>query len=406
MLYVLAEYFRETLANLGLDWLVRLLTIYVEFRAVTSIILAFTLVVTLGPRVIRLLLRMKIGDHPEFYNQSLNEIMRGKKNTPTMGGVLICGALFLCIFMLADIGNFYVQMSLLTLVWLAVLGGFDDWLKLTSARRKPGSREGLYSGEKLLFQLGLAVLLGLFIHSHGAHKLQPDPHHFNQMSHALNIPFMKTWVKDAALGAYVPSTYLIVLTPWMFVMLSVLVITGSSNAVNLTDGMDGLASGIMCIVAFAFMILALIAGDELRAKFLLVPYIPFSDELAIVAGAMVGACLGFLWFNCHPAQVFMGDTGSLTLGGLLGYIAVVIRQEFLLVIIGGVFVFEAISVMMQVGVFKATKNKPGGGKRLFKCAPVHHHFHLLGWTENQVVVRFWIISIILAAIALATIKVR
>jgi phospho-N-acetylmuramoyl-pentapeptide-transferase len=184
-----------------------------------------------------------------------------------------------------------------------------------------------------------------------------------------------------------------------------MVIAGSSNAVNLTDGMDGLASGTVTIASMAMLMLALIAGFDrnefILAKYLLVPYIPFSEELAVVAGGMVGACLGFLWFNCWPAQVFMGDTGSLPLGGLLGYIAVVIRQEFLLVIIGGIFVAEALSVLIQISYFKYTK-----GKRLFRCAPIHHHFHLAGWAEQQVVVRFWLIGAILAAIGLLTIKLR
>jgi len=197
---------------------------------------------------------------------------------------------------------------------------------------------------------------------------------------------------------------------WAFVGIAVIVIAGSSNAVNITDGMDGLVSGIMSIVAFALVILCVIAGfrrelpglgEVVLAQYLLVPYIPFSDELAIVAGAMVGACLAFLWFNCSPAQVFMGDSGSLPLGGLMGFIAVVIRQEFLLVIIAGVFVMEAMSVILQVGYFKIT-----GGKRIFRCAPIHHHFHLQGWTEQQVVVRFWLLSALCAAIALATIKLR
>ena len=176
---------------------------------------------------------------------------------------------------------------------------------------------------------------------------------------------------------------------------------GFINAVNLVDGLDGLASGIVGIVAFAFAVLAWIAGQEDTAKELLVPYIPFSNELAIVAGSMVGSCLGFLWFNCSPAQVFMGDTGSLPLGGLIGYIAVVIRQEFLLLLIGGVFVIEALSVMIQVAYFRFT-----GGQRVFKCAPLHHHFHLSGWAEQQVVVRFWLLSAVFAAAALATVKLR
>lgn len=401
MLFVLILYFREWLAEHGLSALVRLFVRYVEFRAVASLLLGYFLVVALGPATIRWLVARKIGDRPEFYNLTLNELTRNKANTPTMGGILISGAILACTLLLADIRNFYIQMAILCLLWLTALGAADDWLKLTSARRQPGRREGLYFWEKLVFQLGLAVILGLFIHHHGATKLEPDPHHFNQMSHALTLPFLKSWVKDPTLGIFVPSPYLIVLGPVAFVILSVLVIVGASNAVNLTDGMDGLASGIMSIVAFAFMLLALIAGSEDWAKTLLVPYIPLSDELAIIAGAMVGCCLGFLWFNCHPAQVFMGDTGSLTLGGLIGYIAVVIRQEFLLLIIGGVFVLEALSVILQVGYFKLT-----GGRRIFRCAPIHHHFHLAGWTENQVVVRFWIISAVLAAAALTTIKLR
>jgi phospho-N-acetylmuramoyl-pentapeptide-transferase len=316
---------------------------------------------------------------------------------------LIAGAILTSTLLLADLRSFYVQMGIICLIWLFCLGLVDDWLKLTSARRGPGSREGLYSGEKLLLQLGLAVVLGIFIHHHGATKLAVDPHHISKMSHSLTLPLAKSWVYDINIRDYVPSPDLIVLKTWPFVLLTIFVITGSSNAVNLTDGMDGLASGIMGIVAFAFMILALIAGRENGdlAKFLLIPYIPQSDELAIVAGAMCGSCLGFLWFNCNPAQVFMGDTGSLPLGGLIGYIAVVIRQEFLLLIIGGIFVLEAVSVMMQVGYFKFSK-----GKRIFKCAPIHHHFHLSGWTEQQVVVRFWLLSVILAAVALATIKLR
>jgi phospho-N-acetylmuramoyl-pentapeptide-transferase len=185
------------------------------------------------------------------------------------------------------------------------------------------------------------------------------------------------------------------------VLIAIFAITGSSNSVNLADGMDGLASGITAICALCFMVLALLAGSKDVAQQLLVPWVNYADELSIVAGAMLGACLGFLWFNCNPAQVFMGDTGSLPLGGLLGYMAVVTRQEFLLLVVGGVLFVEALSVAMQVGYFRAT-----GGKRIFKCAPIHHHFHMSGWTEQQVVVRFWLISAILAVVALATIKLR
>jgi phospho-N-acetylmuramoyl-pentapeptide-transferase len=402
MIYVLltCDSLKHWLVSIDLWRFFRVLT-YVEFRAVLSMLFSFVFVVVLGKRTTRALLRMKFRDHPEFYHADLNELMKTKANTPTMGGVLIVGAIVSAALLWADLGNFYVQMALLCVLWLAAIGLWDDWLKLTSARRRQRSREGLYFWEKLMFQLGLAVLLGLFIHHNGQHN-SPSKE-VADMTHCLNLPLVRTWVSVG--GNWRPSPGLIVLGPWAFVVLSTVVIAGASNAVNLTDGMDGLASGIMTIVAFAFMILALIAGVEYGkvnwAKTLLVPHIPQSAELAILAGATVGACLGFLWFNCYPAQVFMGDTGSLPLGGLIGFIAVVTRQEFLLLIIGGVFVAEAVSVIIQVTYFKCT-----GGRRIFKCAPIHYHFHLSGWTEQQVVVRFWILSIVLAAFALATIKLR
>jgi phospho-N-acetylmuramoyl-pentapeptide-transferase len=397
MIYVLLQWLKPWLVSHDLWRFLRVLT-YAEFRAILSILFSFLFVMVLGRRTVRWLLRMKFRDHPEFYHADLNELMKQKANTPTMGGVLIVGAIVGSALLLADLRNFYVHMALLCVLWLAGVGMWDDWLKLTGARRRQRAREGLYFWEKLMFQLGLAVLLGLFIHHNGQYNsLSID---MARMTHCLNLPLVRTWVQER------PAPGLIVLSPWAFVVLTTIVIAGSSNAVNLTDGMDGLASGIMTIVAFAFMILALIAGVVSPsgiswAKVLLVPYIPQSAELAILAGGTVGACLGFLWFNCHPAQVFMGDTGSLPLGGLIGFVAVVTRQEFLLLVIGGVFVLEAVSVMIQVSFFKCT-----GGKRVFKCAPIHHHFHLSGWTEQQVVVRFWILSIVLAAFALATIKLR
>ncbi len=376
---------------------------WVEFRAVMAVLLGFTIVVAAGPRVIRWLVTKKIGDQPEFHHQALNELTKHKSNVPTMGGVLIASAIFFATLLLADLSSFYVNMALVCLVAMCGIGVADDWLKLTAAQRKAGSRDGLRSWEKFLFQIGVAVLLGIFTYRYGVSKFAVT-NEFSDMARTLNLPGVKTWVRDAV-GAYVPSPSLIVLGPWMFVGLATFIIVGFSNAVNLTDGMDGLASGVTTIVAFAFMLLCLIAGytdeDFVLAKYLLVPYIPLGDELAVVAGAMAGACLGFLWFNCHPAQVFMGDTGSLPLGGLLGYFAVVTRHEVLLIIVGGVFVLEALSVILQVGYFKATK-----GQRIFRCAPIHHHFHLGGWTEQQVVVRAWIVTALLASLALATVKLR
>ena len=405
MLYLLIQAIEDSIEGTIFSFL-RVFT-YIEFRAVLAMILSFTIVVMSGKRVIHWLIAQKIGDTPEFHSKTINELMKGKTNTPTMGGMMIVGAIVLVTLLLADISRqhgFYVWMGLICLVGMAGIGVADDWLKLTTARRKPGSRDGLRSWEKLIFQLGLAVLLGIFIYHHGVSKFS-GLDNFEMMSRSLNLPGLKTWMFDPEAREWVPSKGLIILPGVVFVFLAVMFIAGTSNAVNLTDGMDGLAGGITVIVAFAFMVLCLIAGYErgefILAQYLLVPHIPYADELAVLAGAMAGACLGFLWFNCHPAQVFMGDTGSLALGGTLGYLAVVTRQELLLLIIGGIFFFEMASVILQVGSFKLRN-----GKRIFKCAPVHHHFHMVGWTEQQVVVRFWLITALLAAVALSTIKLR
>jgi len=403
MLYNLYTAWQDWLNEHGLGFF-RIFS-FITFRAVSALILSFVIVLVLGRPTIRKLVKLKIGDKPEFYNADLNELMKEKANVPTMGGVLISFSILLTTFLLADVTSFYVHMAVLCLVWLTALGSIDDLLKLTSTRRKKGGREGLYSWEKLVFQFGLAVLLGWFIYKHGQSN---DVDEHMKMATSLNLPFMSTWEKMG--GEWIPSPNLITLAPVAFMILTVLVIVGSSNAVNLTDGMDGLATGVTAICGLAFVVLTIIAGSEDAAKFLRVPFIRYSDELAVVTAAMVGACLGFLWYNCSPAQMFMGDTGSLPLGGLLGYIAVVIRQEFLLFIIGGVFVMEAVSVILQVGYFKLTYRLTGEGKRIFACAPIHHHFQTrktgVKWTETQIVVRFWLISAMLAAVALASIKLR
>jgi len=401
LLYLLLNQFDDFVQNSPL----RLVT-YVEFRAALAMILSFFLVTVPGKRVIGWLISKKIGDTPEFHNKDINELMKTKANTPTMGGIMIVGSIFITTILLANIsrsGGFYVWMGLVCLLSMAAIGGADDWLKLTTAQRQPNSRDGLRSWEKLILQFGVAVLLGIFIFYHGTTKYVDDFSSFQPMSRALNLPGLKTWVFES--GQWVASHNLIELPISVFVIMAMLFIAGTSNAVNLTDGLDGLAGGIMAIVAFAFMVLALIAGynkgEFLLAQHLLVPHIPYADELAILAGAMVGACVGFLWFNCYPAQVFMGDTGSLSLGGTIGYIAVVIRQELLLLVIGGVFFFELLSVILQVGSFKLR-----GGKRIFLCAPIHHHYHQKGWSEQKIVVRFWLATVMLVAIALATIRLR
>ncbi len=354
----------------------------VTFRSTLALVVSFILCISFGSPFIRWLRRTKIGDLANFDQVEIDKLMAGKKGTPTMGGLLIISAIALTTLLLADLENFYVRMALICLVWLGAVGATDDWLKLTAGRRA-GSRQGLTSREKLLFQVGLSVLLAIFTFKYGSRV---------PAATQLYVPFFKT----AHLQLTLP----------LFILISVLVMTGSSNAVNLTDGLDGLAAGCMGIVSFTFLVLALIVGIPQLANFLLLPYIRAVGEMAVLAGAMTRACLGFLWFNCNPAAVFMGDTGSLAMGGLIGYIAIVIRHELVLLLVGGVFVIEAVSVMLQVGYFKYTRIRFGEGRRIFLMAPLHHHFQRKGWTETQVVVRFWLVGAMLAALALATVKLR
>lgn len=399
MIPSLVDALQETLQAWGLSAIVRLM-MQLEFRAFAAVIMGCAIVLLIGPGVIERLRRLKIGDNPEFHRSDLNELMKGKRGTPTMGGLLICGSVLITTLLLADVQhNRYVHIVLAVLIWLAVVGGFDDWLKLTAARRAEGARDGLVAWEKLLFQLGIGVIASWFIF----HASQlPD-------GHVLNLPFQRTHPPTAVeqfLQALPLEPGVIVLSLPLFLLIGTIFIAYTSNAVNITDGMDGLAGGVILVASFAMMVLCYVAGTQGVAYFLNVPFVPGSNELMIVAGAMAGATLGFLWFNCAPASVFMGDTGSLAMGGLLATIAIVIRQEILLIIVAGLCYAEAVSVMMQVSWFKTSRRMFGEGRRLFRCAPIHHHFQLLGWTETQVVTRFWLISIMLTMVALASLKVR
>ena len=351
------------------------------FQAAAATVVSFALCLSFGPRVIRWLRRQKIGDLASFNQADIDALMAGKKGTPTMGGLMVILAIVATVLLLADLSNFYVRMAIVCVVLLGCVGAADDWLKLTAGRRS-GSRQGLTSLEKLLFQLALGGLLSVFTYRYG--RLLPP-------ATRLFFPFFKDLSVPLGMGA--------------FAVLGTLVMTGSSNAVNLTDGLDGLAPGCMAIASFTFLVLAVLVADPLAEK-LNLPRVRPAGQMAVVAGAMLGACLGFLWFNCYPAQVFMGDTGSLALGGLIGYVAIVVRHELLLVLVGGIFVAEAVSVLMQVTYFKYTRRRYGEGRRIFRMAPLHHHFQKLGWGETQVVTRFWLVGFMLAAMALATVKLR
>lgn len=386
MIYLLLRSLTDWLNKVDLYPLFRLLD-QTEFRALAAALLSFGLVLGFGRRTINWLLRMKIGDAGLTDAAALAAQAASKANTPTMGGLLLIGALVVSTLLLADISTFYVQAGLIVVVLFAGVGASDDWLKLTAKRRGTGGRQGLYPWEKLVFQLGLSAIVVYFCSRQDASPLAT----------VLNLPFQRSY--EPGSGG-VPAATLVIMPTWLFVIIGAMFITGMSNAANITDGMDGLATGIASIVSVGIFVLAFIAAGA-SAYTLLVPRIDGAGELAVMAGAMAGACMGFLWWNCNPARVFMGDTGSLALGALIGYIAVVIRQEILIALMCVIFIVEIGSVVLQVGYFKMT-----GGKRIFRCAPYHHHLHLALWPETQIVARFWIVTILCVVVALATIRVR
>ena len=380
MLFLLIKSSQHWLEAHGLGFL-RVFT-FVTFQAVVSVVVSFLFCVLLGPWVIEWLRKHKLADLASFDDAGMDREMARKKGTPTMGGVLIIASILITTLLLADLSNFYVLLGIAALLGLGAVGAFDDWLKLTKDKRDK-NRQGLQGIEKLIGQIGLAAILSYFTYRHGA---------ANPVAHELYLPFIKQPVMVLGMG--------------LFIVLGIITITGFSNAVNLSDGLDGLAGGCMAIVSFVFLVLALLVGIRPLGQYLLLPIVPTGDQMAVLAGAMLGACLGFLWFNCNPARVFMGDTGSLALGGLIAYIAIVIRHEFTLVLVGGVFVAEAVSVILQRYWFKYTRRRYGVGRRIFLMAPIHHHFQKKGWTETQVVVRFWLINAMLAAMAIASVKLR
>jgi phospho-N-acetylmuramoyl-pentapeptide-transferase len=350
---------------------------YLTFRAAFAAITAFLICIIFGPAFIRALRRRKIGERTDKTDsQFLAELHKDKANTPTMGGVLIVFAAVVSSFIWSDPLNFFILVAELCLVYLGLVGYVDDSIKLNDS-----SKKGLTIKMKFVAQILLAVVVALTLLRH--YEAGKD-----SAGTLLQLPFVSS------------AKFQLILPTWLFVPFVALVIVGSSNAVNLTDGLDGLAPGCTVMAAAAFAFLSYVVGNAIFSKYLLVHYVPGAGELSVFCAAVGGATLGFLWFNCHPAEVFMGDTGSLPLGGAIGFVAVAIKQELLLVIIGGIFVVEAISVIMQVISFRTT------GRRIFRIAPLHHHFQFSGWAENKVTVRFWIVAAILAAFGLATLKLR
>ena len=362
MFYHLLYPLRESLSGLNLFG-------YITFRSASAAILALLISFFIGPAIIRLLSRKQLGE--EIRKDGPQSHLK-KAGTPTMGGIIILIAILVPTLCFARLDNIYVWLIILATVWMGLVGFLDDYLKVVKKMPK-----GLVGRYKVAGQISLGLIIGAALYLHPG---------FKEIRSLSTVPFFKNYMFDFGIF-YIPFI--------------VFVIIAASNSVNLTDGLDGLAIGLVGISGMAWAGISYISGNKIFSNYLNIIHLPGAGELTVYAAALVGACLGFLWFNSHPAQVFMGDTGSLALGSAMGTLAILLKKELLLPIIGGMFVAETLSVILQVVYFKRT-----GGKRLFKMAPLHHHFELKGWAESKVVVRFWIIGILLVLLTLSTFKVR
>jgi phospho-N-acetylmuramoyl-pentapeptide-transferase len=383
MLYYLSQHLLEW--TKGTPWaeylsalrLFRYITVRSAGAAVTALLLSWWL----GPKIIHWLKGLKFGqDYADKAEEAggLAARVLSKRGTPTMGGIMIVAVLFFSTVLWTQLDSKLVLLTLLSVLVLAGLGFYDDYAKII---QQAGG--GTPPRVKLVAQFALATFIGAYL------WMTPST---EKLVLEIMVPFYK---HPVAMNA-----------GWIGLLIVVLAIVGSSNAVNLTDGLDGLAIGCTLIVDFVFLVFTYVAGNFKAAAYLQIPYVSGAGELTVFCAALMGAGLGFLWFNCHPAQVFMGDTGSLALGGAFGIIAVLIHQPFVLVIAGGVFVLEAVSVILQTGWFRFTRKYYGAGRRIFLMAPLHHHFEKKGWYESQVVMRFYILCVLFAVVALATLKLR
>jgi len=356
---------------------------YITVRTVYASLTAMFLALVFGPWLIRRLRELQIG---QYIREEGPQEHKKKAGTPTMGGVLIVLSTAVPVLLWADLANPFVLLALFALCGFAAIGFIDDYAKVAKKRNL-----GLTSKRKFLLQVLVSTTVGvalLGLSTHSAYSTQ------------LIVPFVKKFHPDLVIHSLLSSPHFWPLAFAPFFIFMVIVISGSSNAVNLTDGLDGLAIGCTVIAAGALTVLTYVSSNARWANYLDIQFIPRVGELTVFCGALVGASLGFLWYNAHPAEVFMGDVGSLSLGGTLGVIAVIIKQEILLFFVGGIFVIEALSVILQVSSFKLRS------KRIFRMAPIHHHFELLGWSESKVIVRFWILALVFALFALTTLKLR
>tara|TARA_Y100001970_G_scaffold33095_2_gene41028 strand:- start:3737 stop:4861 length:1125 start_codon:yes stop_codon:yes gene_type:complete len=360
---------------------------YISFRSVGAAITALIISFLIGPKIIRTLNHHHFGE--KIRKTGPDSHLR-KEGTPSMGGIIILLSIILPTILWSKLNNYFIIVILIAIAWMGIIGFIDDFLKI-----KKNYSKGLIARYKLTGQIVVGLFIAYFILSSNNfinfQIITTDMKGFEIAPSSISIPFIANGFIDIGL---------------LYIPLLLIIITGTSNAINLTDGLDGLATGLVAISTLVFAAIAYASGRIDYSNYLNIIYIPNSGELFIFCMSMIGACIGFLWYNAYPAKIFMGDIGSLSLGTALGTLAILLKKELLLIIIGGVFVIESLSVIFQVSYYKITKFKYGAGKRLFKMAPLHHHFELKGWNENHVVVRFWILGIILALISLTTFKTQ
>lgn len=423
MLYHLFTYLREQYGLFGAG-----IFYYITFRAAMAIILSLVITTVLGKGLIEYLRNKQIGE-------TIRELgLQGqaqKKGTPTMGGIIIIAAILIPTLLFARLTNIYIILIVLSTIWLGLVGFLDDYIKVFKK-----NKEGLAGRFKILGQIGLGVIIGLTLY-YNAHVVTTrevvagQPTLYNKTEQQMSEPFSRidqdgkerTYVQVKSVTTTIPfvksheMSYskiaeifgegaLGVMTPVIYVLFAIFIIVAVSNGANMTDGIDGLATGVSAIVGVCLAVFAYVSGNYVFADYLHIMHIPYLGELSIYLAAFIGACVGFLWYNAYPAQVFMGDTGSLTLGGVIAVIALMIRKELLIPIICGVFLMENLSVMIQVAYFKYTKKKYGEGRRVFLMSPLHHHYQKLGYHESKIVTRFWIVGIVLSVLSIVTLKMQ
>jgi len=403
MLYYIFDYLEKHFDLLGAG-----VFKYISFRAGMAALLSLLIALLFGKKIITFIQNKQIGE--SIRDLGLQGQME-KRGTPTMGGLMIILCIIVPTLFFAKLSNVYIILLLVSTIWLGFIGFLDDYIKVFKK-----NKEGLEGKFKIVGQVTLGLIVGLTLYYNGevvirkyqlpngtTSTIESSTKYIDEESNLTTIPFMKNNELDyGSISCLISDNC----TPLLYILVVILVVTAVSNGANITDGIDGLAAGTSAIIALTLCVFAYVSGNAIFASYLNIMYIPNSGEMVIFGAAFMGACIGFLWFNSFPAQIFMGDTGSLTLGGVIAVLALSVRKELLLPVICGIFLIENLSVMMQVAYFKYTKKKYGEGRRIFKMSPLHHHYQKSGFHESKIVTRFWIVGILLAILSLATLKLR